>query len=178
MRTGHTQDCMPNWNTRGVLCLLDRLLDGSDRFVEINDDALTRAARIGQPVTAVAQTVLRNLGNQNACLGAAHVNGGQEIFLRFRPGYWVPCPFMTAGLGFCGVTGDLEVLGLTACGAGFAARLVGAHRLRQRVFWTGLLAAGLAAAAGGTLTGSRFTSAAGLTPADIAARTTAGESAG
>src|SRR5712692_2939412 len=54
MGTGHAQGCVLNGNAGAVFRLLDRFLNGSHCFVEINNDAFTRASRVTEPMTAVA----------------------------------------------------------------------------------------------------------------------------
>ncbi len=44
-----------------VFRTLNRLLNGRNCFFEIDNDALPRAARIRQPVSAIAKTVLGDL---------------------------------------------------------------------------------------------------------------------
>src|SRR5271165_4430041 len=99
-----------------------------------------------------------------------------------------------AGLGFCETTevlvldaaaaGDLVALALpTVCGAGLAACFAGVHFLCQCDFGAGLAVALITGwltcfGAGNGFTGSRTTSAAGFTPADIAARVAAAERTG
>jgi hypothetical protein len=54
----------------------DRFLNGLHRFVEFNDDALARTARLGDAVAAIAQAAVGQLRHQRAGLGAAHVDCG------------------------------------------------------------------------------------------------------
>src|SRR5438045_448105 len=102
MRTGNAQSGVLDWDIRNVFRTLDRLLDGSDGFVEINNDAFARAARFRQSVPAVAQSVLGDFGDEDACLSAADVNRGQKMFGRLRHQC---CPLAMAGLGFWLVAG-------------------------------------------------------------------------
>ena len=48
MRARDADNGMLNRRLRDVLRLLDRFLDGGDRLVEIGDDALAHAARVGR----------------------------------------------------------------------------------------------------------------------------------
>jgi hypothetical protein len=85
MRAGDAERGVLNRNSGGIFGSLDRLRDRCDRLVEIDNDAFARAARISQTVTAIAQTVVGDLDNEDACLRAAYVDGGQEMF--GRPGH-------------------------------------------------------------------------------------------
>ena len=188
VRSGDAENGMLHSNSGTVLCLLHDLLNRRDGFIEIDNDAFARAFRFAEAVTAIAQAILCDFGNQNTGLGAAYVNGGQKISLRHRHGYGVPCPFAMAGLGFCKTTKVLALLDAPAAGAFGALALTtlwaagltticfaGVHFLRQCDFGAGLSAAFTAglltsfSAAGSPSTASRTTNAAGFTPADIAA---------
>ena len=62
-------------------------LDGGHGLVELHDDTLARSAGVGDAVSAIAQSVVGDLHHQSAGLGAAYVNGGNEIGRLARHGY-------------------------------------------------------------------------------------------
>ena len=58
---------------------LDRFLNAANGLVEFGDDAFAQTARLADAVSAIAQAVLAQLGDKNAGLGAAYVDGGNKI---------------------------------------------------------------------------------------------------
>jgi hypothetical protein len=82
MRAGNPEGGVLDRNSSGILGSLDRLGDGRDGLVEIDDDTFARAARLGQTMTAIAQAVVGDLDNEDACFRAAYVDRGQEMFGR------------------------------------------------------------------------------------------------
>ena len=99
MGAGHAQQRVLDGRSRDVFGLLHRLLNRAHGFVQIDDDALARAARFGDAVTAIAQSVVGNLRHQRAGLGAAYVDCGQKMLVLVRHSYCVS-PLAIAGLGF------------------------------------------------------------------------------
>src|SRR5579872_809293 len=67
--------------TRDVFGRLDRFLNRSNSLIELDDHALARAARFGEPMSAIAQAGVRHLGHQRACLGAADINCREKTSL-------------------------------------------------------------------------------------------------
>src|SRR6185503_7652309 len=84
VRARDPQRGMLNRNSGSVLGPLDRLLNRCHCFIEIDNDALARAARLGHAVTAIAQSVFSHLHHENAGFRAAYVDRGQEMFGRPR----------------------------------------------------------------------------------------------
>src|SRR5580765_5183090 len=97
--TGHSQQGMFYRGPGRVFGLLHCLLDRGTGFIQIDDDALARAARFGHTVTAIAQTVVGNFRDQRAGLGAAYVDRGQKVLVLVRHSY-CGSPLAIAGLGF------------------------------------------------------------------------------
>ena len=75
VRSGHSDEGVLDGRARTIFGALDGVLDGRRGFLQIHDDALARAARLGDAVAAIAQAVVTNLGHQSACLGAAYIDG-------------------------------------------------------------------------------------------------------
>ena len=72
---------MLDGNAGHVFRVFHRFLNAADGFVEFGDHALAQAARFADAVAAIAQSVVAQFGHQNGSLGAAYVNGGNEIGL-------------------------------------------------------------------------------------------------
>src|SRR5215469_13639226 len=77
VRPGNTQQRVFDGGTQGVFGLLDGLLDGSNRLVEIDDDAFAGAARVGDAVSPVAQAMVGDFHDQRAGLGATYIDRRQ-----------------------------------------------------------------------------------------------------
>src|SRR5579864_1497448 len=84
VRTCNSEDCVLDREAGSVFGLLHGLLNGRDRFLEVDDNALTRASRIGEAVTAVAQAIVGDLNDKHAGLGASYIDGGQKMLVRLR----------------------------------------------------------------------------------------------
>ena len=78
---GNADNGVLDGNAGNVFGLLNRFLNAADGLVEFGDDALAQAARLADAVSAIAQAVVAQFGDQHAGLGAAYVNGGNEIGL-------------------------------------------------------------------------------------------------
>ena len=95
---------MLDGRTGNILGLLDRFLNRADSLVQIDDDALARAARFGHAMAAIAQAVVGDLRHQHAGLGAAYINCRQKVFVLVRPCLSVgSCPLAIAGTWFLGL---------------------------------------------------------------------------
>ena len=126
---GHAQQGVLDGRSGHVFGLLHRLLNRGYGFVQIDDDALARAARFRYAVTAIAQTVVGNFRHQRAGLGAAYVDCGQKVLVLVRHSYCVS-PLAIAGLGFAA--------GLTAATDGAVLGWVFGLQQRQLCFCSGL----------------------------------------
>ncbi len=71
-------------NASHVFRMFHRFLNAADGLVEFGNHALAQAARFADAVAAITQSVLAQLGHQDGGLGAAYVNGGNEIGLMIR----------------------------------------------------------------------------------------------
>ena len=71
----------------GVLGLDDCFLNGRGCLLHVNDEAFARAARFGDAVPAIAQTVVGNFRNQHAGLSTAYIDRRQKIGLLIRHRY-------------------------------------------------------------------------------------------
>ena len=79
MRSGDTDNGALDGNAGNVFGGFHRFLNAANGFVELGDDALAEAARFGHAVPAITQAVVAEFGDEHARLGAAHVDGGNEI---------------------------------------------------------------------------------------------------
>src|SRR5271166_1133664 len=104
-----------------VLGFLHRFLDGVHRLVEVGDDALPHAARIGDAVSAIAQGVVIHFGDDNACLGATNVDDCKQVLCLTSHVYGcflifcaTPVAFLSAASGFGSATALLWLLAAVA----------------------------------------------------------------
>ena len=73
-----------------ILGRLHRLLNSRDGFIQIDDHALARPARLRHSVAAIAQAALRDLHHEGTRLRAAHINRRQNVSLLIRHPYEFP----------------------------------------------------------------------------------------
>ena len=74
VRSGDTDDGMLDGSLGDVFRLFDGLANRVNRLVEIGDYAFAHAARVGDSVATIAQSVLVDFGDDDAGLGASNVN--------------------------------------------------------------------------------------------------------
>ena len=79
VRSCNANDGVLDGNAGDVFGGLNRFLNAASGFIEFGNDAFAQAARFGDAVSAIAQAVVAQLGNQHSRLSAADVNGGNEI---------------------------------------------------------------------------------------------------
>ena len=79
VRAGHTDQRMLHGSARPVFGTLHRFLNRGDRLLQIYNHTLARTARLGNPVAAIAQTVLRDFRHQRTGFCAPHINDVQKV---------------------------------------------------------------------------------------------------
>src|ERR1017187_4679583 len=84
VRARNAHQRMLDRNAGHVFRMLHRFLNAADGLVELGNHALAQASRFADAVTAITQSVLAQFGHQDGGLGAAYVNGGDEIGLVAR----------------------------------------------------------------------------------------------
>ena len=81
VRARNPNQRMLDGNAGHVFRMFHRLLNAADGLVQFGDHALAQSARFADAVAAITQSVLAQFSHQHGSLGAAYINGGNEIGL-------------------------------------------------------------------------------------------------
>src|SRR5437764_865610 len=84
MRTANSNRCTLNWYLSDLFCLLRCTLDRCSRLIQLDDHAFARAFGIANAMSAITQTRVRNLTNQDAGLDTTYVKNADRVVAYFR----------------------------------------------------------------------------------------------
>src|SRR3954468_6043979 len=86
MWTGNSDDSRFQWNFGGMLRLFYGFLYGLHGFLEIDNYAFARSARIGDAVASIPQSLVRDLDGERNCLCASCVDDRDDVFVPLTHG--------------------------------------------------------------------------------------------
>src|SRR5689334_17270347 len=86
MWTGNSDDCRFEWNLSGMLRLFHGFLNGLHGLLEIDDHAFARSARVGDAMSSILQSLVRDLDCERDCLCASCVDDRDDVFVPLTHG--------------------------------------------------------------------------------------------
>src|SRR6478752_891268 len=90
IRSAYSDDGVLDRRSRNIFRRFDRFLNRGNGFIQLDDHAFARTARVGDSMPPVAQAELGHLCYQRARLGAAYINRRQEASLLVRHSLMIP----------------------------------------------------------------------------------------